>query len=193
MRVVGLFSGVGGLERGLEKAGHLTVGACEIDPAARAVLTARFPGVAVWEDVRALPTLPAKIDLIAAGFPCQDLSQVGLSAGIEGSKSGLVGHVLEILRRRRVPWLLLENVKFMLHLHRGNAMQWLTDQFAALGYRWAYRVIDTRAFGLPHRRLRVYLLASLVEDPATVLFHGRADDRWQDRVYAADAGAYGFY
>jgi DNA (cytosine-5)-methyltransferase 1 len=83
-----------------------------------------------------------------------------------------VGKVFELLAKASHPptWLLLENVPFMLQLDRGRAMRFLTEQLDELGYRWAYRVVDTRAFGLPQRRQRVLLLASPVEDPREVVF-----------------------
>jgi len=170
LTTVGLFAGIGGIERGLEAAGLHTELLCELEPAAQRVLRARFPDVAVVPDVRKLRSLP-KVDLVAAGFPCQDLSQAGHTAGIGGSRSGLVDEVFRLVSRpRSAPtWLLIENVSFMLHLDRGRAMAHLTDRLSDLGFAWAYRVVDTRAFGLPQRRQRVILLASRTEDPRPIL------------------------
>lgn len=180
LKVAGLFAGIGGIELGLHRAGHGTALLCEVDDAANAVLRDRFPGVPVERDVRALRSLP-RVDLVAAGFPCQDLSQAGLTAGIRGGQSGLVENVFRLVERRRggPRWLLLENVPFMLQLDRGRAMQHLTDRLGDLGFAWAYRVVDTRAFGLPHRRQRVILLASRSDDPRPPLFEqdaGPPDD-----------------
>ena len=172
MKVVGLFAGIGGIELGLSKAGHETLLLCENDPSASAVLGTRFPAIPLVEDVRDVEELPRGTDLVAAGFPCQDLSQAGDTRGIAGAKSGLVGEVFRLLRGQRAPWVLLENVPFMLQLSRGAAMDYIVSRFEQLGYRWAYRVVDTRAFGLPQRRERVFFLASLEEDPASRLFRG---------------------
>lgn len=172
LAVAGLFAGVGGIELGLHKAGHTTRLLCEIEPGACAVLEDRFDGVTLHRDIRTLRSVPKDVDMIAAGFPCQDLSQAGLTRGIEGAQSGLVSHVFELLQRRRVPWVLLENVPFMLQLNRGKALDYVLSAMEQLGYRWAYRVIDTRAFGLPQRRERVYIVASLHQDPRLVLFGG---------------------
>src|SRR5437773_6537837 len=87
LKVAGLFSGIGGLELGLERAGHVTSLLCENDPAAKLVLKHRFRGVALHDDVCKLRYLPDGIDLVTAGFPCQDLSQVGTTEGLKGSKS----------------------------------------------------------------------------------------------------------
>lgn len=171
LKTAGLFAGIGGLELGFHQAGHETSLLCEIEPHANAVLKARFPESDLHDDVRKLKSLP-KIDLLAAGFPCQDLSQAGKTAGIKGKNSGLVGEVFRLLEsgRRGPKWLLLENVPFMLQLDQGRAMTFLTKTLQQLGYNWAYRTIDTRAFGLPQRRQRVIMLASKTEDPRAILY-----------------------
>jgi DNA (cytosine-5)-methyltransferase 1 len=174
LEVAGLFAGIGGIELGLRRAGHTSGLLCELDGGAAAVLQERFAGVPLHADVRALPRLPKSIDLLTAGFPCQDLSQAGRTAGISGARSGLVQEVFRLLRSRRTPWLLIENVPFMLQLGRGEALELILSELEALGYRWAYRVVNSQAFGLPQRRLRVYLLASLEEDPRPVLFADEA-------------------
>jgi DNA (cytosine-5)-methyltransferase 1 len=174
LRVTGLFAGIGGLELGLARAGHRTDLFCEIDPAAQAVLADRFPEIPCTRDVRELKALPKTTELLVGGFPCQDLSQAGKTAGIEGSRSGLVGEIFRLLGKRRVPLVLLENVPFMLHLAKGGALEVVVSALESLGYKWAYRVVDTRAFGLPQRRERVFLLAALDEDPRRVLFADEA-------------------
>ena len=168
MKVAGLFAGIGGLELGLASAGHESVLICENWAPARAVLARRFRGSADHADVTTLAALPAETALVAAGFPCQDLSQAGRTVGIGGARSSLVDHVFRLLDGARVPWVLLENVSFMLHLDGGRAMARLVQAFEERGYRWAYRVVNSLAF-LPQRRERVFFLASLIADPADVL------------------------
>ncbi len=173
MRVAALFAGIGGLELGLHQSGHETALTCEVWQPAQAVLASRFPGVPNRSDVRKLRSLPRDIDLLTAGFPCQDLSQAGMTAGIAGRRSGLVDHVFRLLDRRRIPVVVLENVSFMLQLDKGAAMERLTSAFEERGYRWAYRTVSTLAF-LPQRRERVFFVASICDiDPERVLF---ADD-----------------
>ena len=170
LSVAGLFAGVGGIELGLRRAGHEAALLCELDVGANAVLGARFPGVPLHADVRGLGQLPRSVELLTAGFPCQDLSQAGQTRGIAGARSGLVREVFRLLEARPVPWLLLENVPFMLQLARGEALDVIITELERLGYRWAYRVVDSRAFGLPQRRQRVFLVAALDADPREVLF-----------------------
>ncbi len=126
----------------------------------------------IQPDVTTLESLPS-CDLVAAGFPCQDLSQAGRTAGITGSQSSLVEHVFRLLDSAdpQPTWLLLENVSFMLSLARGNAMTWLVEKLESRGFAWAYRVVDSQAFGLPQRRQRVLLLASRTEDPRPILLN----------------------
>lgn len=178
MTVAGLFAGIAGVERGLASSGFETKLMCEIDPGASAVLRRWLPDVSLEPDITELRSLPT-VDVVVAGFPCQDLSQAGRTGGIAGKQSGLVEHVFKLLdpKRQMPTWLLLENVPFMLHLERGQAMRYLTERLDDLGYTWAYRVVDARSFGLPQRRLRVLLLASLTEDPRDVLFTDDAQPR----------------
>lgn len=177
-RMAGLFAGIGGIEQGFRRAlgtGHETVMLCESWAPAMRVLGTQFPDVEIHPDVRTLRDLPSRLDLVAAGFPCTDLSQAGRTAGINGDQSGLVAHVFEALRvtakgRGALPTLLIENVPNMLALDRGKAMAYLVSELEALGYRWAYRTVDSRFTGLPQRRRRVLLLASKTLDPRDVLF-----------------------
>jgi DNA (cytosine-5)-methyltransferase 1 len=141
------------------------------------VLRARFgDDIPLVADIREVDRLP-DVEMVAAGFPCQDLSQAGRTAGIAGDRSGLVDQVFRLVRDMgSLRWLLLENVPFMLQLDKGEAMRFLTRSLDELGFRWAYRVVDARAFGLPQRRQRVLLLASRDEDPREVLFTEDAGD-----------------
>ncbi len=171
LRVVGLFAGIGGVEAGLRDAGHHSTLLCELDHAATEVLRTRFPNVDRARDIRDLAFVP-NADLIAAGFPCQDLSIAGPRGGISGERSSLVQHVFRLLDAMAAApprWILLENVPFVLQLQQGEGMRFLIAELERRGYSWAYRVIDSRAFGLPHRRRRLLLLASMSCDPAATL------------------------
>ena len=187
---VGLFSGVGGIELGLSRAGHESLLVCEVDEIASAVLKRRFKEVDYHDDVCSIPELPAETQLVAGGFPCQDLSQAGRTAGIEGARSGLVGQVFRLIEKKRVPWLFLENVPFMLQLSKGRALDVIVSALEHFGYHWAYRVVDSRAFGLPQRRRRVLIVASTEGDPREVLF---ADEAGKPEPLDPEGRACGFY
>lgn len=189
MNVVGLFAGIGGFEVGLGRAGHTTLLTCEVFPPAVAVLGARLDAPN-HPDIRTLDDLPADTELLCGGFPCQDLSQAGKTRGIAGERSGLVDHVFRLLDRRPVPWVVLENVSFMLHLDRGRAMERLVAAFEERGYRWAYRVVNSLAF-LPQRRERVFFVASRVADPAEVILGEEVEPKTPATTLATHA--HGFY
>jgi DNA (cytosine-5)-methyltransferase 1 len=170
LKVAGLFAGIGGIELGLAGADHEAQLLCEIEPAALAVLEEHFADTRLQHDIREMKAFPKGTELVAAGFPCQDLSQAGKTAGITGSRSGLIGEVFRLLAKKKVEWLLLENVSFMLQLGRGRALDVIMTELERLGYKWAYRVVNSRAFGVPQRRERIYILASLHNDPRNALF-----------------------
>lgn len=168
--IAGLFSGIGGFELGFARSGHETALLCEIKPDTAAILRDRFPGIPMHNDVRTLKGLPTEVDLVTAGFPCQDLSPAGKTAGIQGDRSGLVREVFRLIHKHRVSTVVLENVPFMLRLDSGKAMDVIASTFEAMGYAWAYRTVDALAFGRPQRRERVYFVASCELDPREVLF-----------------------
>lgn len=193
--VTALFGGVGGLELGLGRAGHKVSLFCECDPEASSVLARRFPGIGIMPDVRKVEELSEAIskrsDLLTAGFPCTDLSQAGTTKGFEGGRSSLIKDTIELIRLRKFENVLLENVPNWRQLHKGAYMRWVVEQLEVLGYRWAYRTIDTRAFGLPQRRLRLFLFACRSGDPREALFHG--DAPIDERTYPLAEAAHGFY
>jgi len=181
------FSGVGGLDMGLERAGWRTVSFSEIDPYASADLAQRWPGVpnlgsiteltnvgesrdrpdsAELDDRRerdgrasGLPSDTRAAALWSGGFPCQDLSVAGKRRGmVEGSRSGLAYAFLDLVERHRPPAVLLENVPGLLSSHDGRDLGSLVGTLGQLGYGWAYRVLDARHFGVPQRRRRVFIL-----------------------------------
>lgn len=187
MRSVGLFAGIGGFEVGLQRAGIATDLLCEYwDPAA-SVLKRRFDAEVVG-DIRELEALPS-VDVVTAGFPCTDLSQVGRTAGIDGSESGLVREAFRLIEATPPTWVVLENVPNMLNLWGGSAMTFIAEWFESRGWNWAYRTVDSQHFGLRQRRRRVFLVASRTEDPRGVLFGDEAGVPKVKREHSA----YGFY
>lgn len=186
---IGAFAGIGGVELGFHEAGIGSSTLIEYWDPARSVLAQRFPDSTLHGDVRKVRTLP-QADVFSGGFPCTDLSQAGLTAGIDGEHSGLVHEVFRLLPKVKPRWLVLENVRNMLALDGGRAMDVLVTKLERRGYRWAYRVVDSRAFGVAQRRQRVLMVASKTEDPRQVLFADEAGEPSSD--YFSDA-AYGFY
>jgi len=177
MKVASLFSGTGALDLGLQKAGHELILLCDSDPGARQVLKHAFPGVMISEDVSSIADLPEDTEMLAAGFPCIDVSRAGLRTGLNGQSTGLVRHIFRLLKKaaqnnRAIPWVLLENVEALLDRHGDHppVMSYVVNQLMDLGYgSWAYRVISSAGFGVPNRRKRVFLVASWHGDARDVL------------------------
>jgi DNA (cytosine-5)-methyltransferase 1 len=190
MKVGGLFSGIGGFERAFRHLHHETTFLCEVDDACRLVLGEHFDETPLLGDIRRLKNIP-RVDVLTAGFPCQDFSQAGMTAGIGGRHGSLFDEIVRLLMSTRKPprVVLLENVPFILHLRGGEAMHRIAATFEQLGYRWAYRVVDTIAFGLPQRRRRWIFVASLDVDPRDILFADESSGHNENY----DPAAFGFY
>jgi DNA (cytosine-5)-methyltransferase 1 len=162
LTVGSLFSGIGGLELGLERAGMKTVWQVERDPYARRVLERHWPDVPRWDDVRTFPPDDGRdwhCDLICGGFPCQDISKagnvLGKRRGLAGERSGLWSEYLRIVRRLRPRFVLVENVPQL--LIRG--LERVLGDLAALGLDAEWHCIPAAAVGAPHIRDRVFILA----------------------------------
>ena len=196
--IAAFFAGIGGIEEGFHREGFKTIFYCEKDERAQAVLNAHYPDATIVGDIANVTTIP-KVDIITAGFPCQDLSQAGLKQGITGTQSGLVQHLFRILKglkRSNLPeWLVIENVSYMISLDSGNAIKYLTNEIESLGYSWAYRIVDARSFGVPQRRLRLLLVASKTNNPCKVLFSSNVETPpVDDSIGEIDVNKlYGFY
>lgn len=168
MNMVSLFSGIGGFELAMKKNGIDTTLCCEIDPVANAVLKSQFADVEHICDICSLNSLPADSDILCAGFPCQDLSSVGIKKGLSGTRSSLVSQVFRLLESHKPEWVIFENVSFMLSLKKGETIRFIADNLERLEYNWAYRTIDSFSF-VPQHRSRVFVVASLHNDPREVL------------------------
>ncbi len=160
MRVLDLFSGIGGFSLGLERAGMRTVAFCEIEPYCRAVLRKHWPDVPRYDDVRTLTAdrLDADgivPDVICGGFPCQDISTAGKGAGLEGERSGLWSEYKRLIGEVRPKYVIVENVAAL--LNRG--LDRVLGDLAEIGYDAQWHCIPACAVGAPHRRDRIWIMA----------------------------------
>ena len=160
MRLLDLFSGIGGFSLGLERAGFQTVAFCEIDPFCRQVLAKHWPGVPCYEDVRAVSAecLAADgihVDAICGGFPCQDVSLAGGGAGLDGERSGLWREIARLVGELRPRVLIVENVAALL----GRGLDRVLGDLAALGYDAEWHCIPASYAGARHLRDRVWIVA----------------------------------
>ncbi len=160
LRVLDLFSGIGGFSLGLERAGGFkTVAFCEIEDYPRRVLAKHWPGVPIYEDVRTLTADDLArdgiaVDVICGGFPCQDISFAGRRAGLEGARSGLWVEYARLIGELRPRFVIVENVPGLLSLGMGTVL----GDLAALRYDATWDCIPAAAVGALHRRDRVWIV-----------------------------------
>lgn len=171
--MVSLFAGIGGFELAFKSIDVPTTLICEIDSIAQHILRANFPDTKIVSDICDLEKLPRWTDVLCAGFPCQDISTIGGKKGLGGTRSSLIKEVFRLLKQSKVEWVFIENVTNMLHLNGGETIRTIVDELESLGYNWAYRTIDSMAF-VPQHRCRVYVVASLHNDPRDVLLSGNS-------------------
>lgn len=151
-----LFSGIGGFDLGFERAGIKTIWQVEIDGYCRRVLARHFPDAQRFSDIREcggrnLPT----VDILSGGFPCQDISNAGKRAGIDGERSGLWSEYARIIRELRPRYVVVENVAALL----GRGMERVLGDLAACGYDAEWQSIRARDVGAPHQRERIWIVA----------------------------------
>lgn len=151
-----LFSGIGGMDLGLERAGMECRWQVEIDEFCQKVLEKHWPGVKRYGDIRQLDFSELEtVDLIAGGFPCQDVSHVGKRTGIDGARSGLWASMALAIYHIRPKYALVENVPGL--LDRG--IERVLRDLAGLGFDAEWTVLSACTFGAPHPRERVFILA----------------------------------
>src|SRR4030095_3747973 len=149
-----LFSGIGGMDLGLERAGWECRWQVECDPFCLSVLERHWPDVPRFRDVRAVGSELERVDLIAGGFPCQDVSVAGARAGIGGERSGLWSEFARIVSCLRPRWVLVENVPGL----RTQGADRVLHDLEARGYTAWASVVGARHVGAPHRRDRVWIV-----------------------------------
>ena len=161
LKLLDLFSGIGGFSLGLERSGGFeTVAFCEIDPFCQRVLAKHWPEVPCYDDIRDLDPdgLAADgitIDAICGGFPCQDVSRAGSKIGIGGSRSGLWGEYARLIRELQPRVCIVENVTGLLDAGMGVVL----GDLAALGYDADWGCVPASWLGLPQERDRVWVVA----------------------------------
>ncbi|MGO8242968.1 DNA cytosine methyltransferase [Rhizobium johnstonii] len=176
LKVLDLFSGIGGFSLGLERTGgFVTKAFCEIEEFPRRVLAKHWPKVPCYHDVRELTADVLRrdgisVDVICGGFPCQDLSLAGKGAGLEGERSGLWSEYARLVDELRPEYVIVENVAALL----GRGLDRVLRDLASIRYNAEWHCIPASAIGAPHRRDRIWIIA-----------HAQSLGRCQER---SDAG-----
>lgn len=155
MKLGSLFSGIGGIEIGFKKQGYNTEWFVENDLYAQAILKKRFPSAKIYEDITQTDfrTVP-KVDILTGGFPCQDISNAGKRAGIQGSRSSLWKHYLRAINTIRPKIAFIENVSAL--LNRG--LDVVLCDLAKIGYDAEWHCVPASAVGALHKRDRIFII-----------------------------------
>jgi DNA (cytosine-5)-methyltransferase 1 len=170
MKFVSLFAGVGGFDLGLEQAGMTCVGQVEIDKHAQSVLQKHWPDVPKHDDVQTAKDwadqigLTGNVDLVAGGFPCQDLSIGGKRAGLAGARSGLFYDALDFATHVKAKWVMLENVAGLFSSNNGHDFVAVISALRNSGYSYVeWRLFDSQFHGVPQRRRRIYIVGHIAD------------------------------
>ena len=168
MKFIDFFAGIGCFSLGLEKVGFEKVGYCEIDTFAvksfNAIHDMKEGDCWYEKDIRTVtPESVPNADIWTAGFPCQDVSVCGQQRGINGERSGLFFELIRLLKGKapenRPEWLIIENVKNLLSVNHGWDFTEVLYSLASLGYDIEYGLLNSRFFGVPQNRERIYIVA----------------------------------
>jgi len=153
-----LFAGIGGFDLGFERAGMACKWQVEIDDYANRVLEKHWPDVRRWRDVRTFPPKPIdawRVDVVAGGFPCTNISSSGDCSGIEGEQSGLWFEMLRIIRVIEPRFVAVENVADIVHRGLGDVLKGLAEA----GFDAEWQCLPAAAFGSPQKRDRMFIVA----------------------------------
>ncbi|MGI9058199.1 MAG: DNA cytosine methyltransferase [Ktedonobacteraceae bacterium] len=173
--VASFFSGIGGFDLAFERAGfHITM-QCEIDPFCNRILTKHWPQVRKYKDIREVKyaDVPSS-DIWVGGFPCQDISlaRMGSRTGLKGKRSSLFYEFARLIGECLPPIIVLENVSGLRNSHGGRDFQAIIHTLAEFGYGVGWRVLNSKYFGVPQSRQRVYIVGCYRErrGAAEILF-----------------------
>lgn len=172
LRFIDLFAGIGGIRCGLEQAARgkglapVCVMTSEIKPYAVNVLKENHPGETVTGDITKVDTrnIP-DFDILCAGFPCQAFSSAGKRQGFADTRGTMFFEVERILRGKRPKGFILENVEGLVNHDGGKTLQVIIDRLSALNYKFDFKVLNSKYFGVPQERKRIYIVGSVFEKP----------------------------
>ena len=161
MKVLSLFSGIGGFDLAFRNLGHEIIGACEIDEYARRVYGKHFPGVTIHNDASTLsPDSLPQFDVLCAGFPCQAFSIAGKRRGFKDTRGSLFFEIARIAKEKRPRYLLLENVKGLLSHDKGETFRTIIRTLDEVGYDAEWQLLNSKYF-VPQNRERIFIIGHL--------------------------------
>lgn len=153
---VDLFAGIGGFHLACQKNYGKCVGACEINLDAQELYKTNY-GIVPHDDIRTMDAVKG-VDLVCAGFPCQSHSTLGHRLGLKDKRGKLFDILKEFIKNSSPKCFLLENVSGLLSTNEGKTFKYVISSLQKLGYKVSWSVLDSKNFGLPQHRERVYII-----------------------------------
>ena len=184
MNFLDLFAGIGGFRLGMERAGHKCVGYCEIDKYARLSYNAihNTEGEIDYKDITEVTNeefrkLRGKVDVICGGFPCQAFSIAGNQLGFEDARGTLFYEIARAAEQVKPRYLFLENVRNLLSHDKGKTFERMLKILDELGYDVEWQVLNSKNFGVPQNRERVFIIGHLRGECTYRVFPIRGKDK----------------
>jgi DNA (cytosine-5-)-methyltransferase len=184
MKFLDLFAGIGGFRLGMERAGHKCVGYCEIDKYARLSYNAihNTEGEIDYKDITEVTNeefrkLRGKVDVICGGFPCQAFSIAGNQLGFEDARGTLFYEIARAAEQVKPRYLFLENVRNLLSHDKGKTFERMLKILDELGYDAEWQVLNSKNFGVPQNRERVFIIAHLRGERTYRVFPIRGENK----------------
>ena len=183
LKILDLFSGIGGFSLGLESTGYFeTVAFCEKDEFCKKVLQKHWSHLKIYDDVRSLHDTKIQADVVTGGFPCQSFSQAGLQKG-RADDRWLWNEMFDVIKQVRPRWVIGENVQGIINIEEGMVLRQVQDDLDSEGFKVQCFIIPASGIGAWHNRNRVWILACNISNSNSIR-HRRgnstrcADEEW---------------
>jgi len=161
-KVVSLFSGCGGLDLGFINAGFEVIWANDFFPDAVETYKKNISNHIVLGDITKIPSskIPDKFDILLGGFPCQGFSIANNKRSMEDERNFLYKEMLRIVKDKKPPFFLAENVKGLLSMHNGKVVEMIINDFKKIGYDVDYKIVNSADYGVPQQRERILIIGN---------------------------------
>ena len=183
LKVLDLFSGIGGFSLGLESTGFFeTVAFCEKDDFCKKVLQKHWGDIKIYDDIRSIDD-EIQADVITGGFPCQSFSQAGLQKGRADDRF-LWNEMFDVIKKVKPRWVIGENVQGIINIEQGMVLKQVQDDLEGIGFEVQCIVIPASGIGAWHQRKRVWILANNLSKPKSIRHRGRYSKRCKNEEWA---------
>jgi DNA (cytosine-5)-methyltransferase 1 len=160
MRFIDLFCGIGGFRQGFVKNGFECVFSSDIDSNVQQIYKKNYGEVPFGDITKVIPNEIPDFEVLTAGFPCQPFSISGLKKGFNDTRGTLFFDICRIIKEKQPKVVVLENVKHLIHHDKKNTLRVILDNLVNLGYNVSYKLLNTKDFGLPQNRERIFIIGS---------------------------------